>query len=159
LIARRQHKIDVQVSKAFAQVIPELYRVQIQNFFIKGLQSGDFDQALMMGVMMIRQAPTQAKHAANAAEGMGRAAATGESSSSALVVRSQVRLTLAGAQRILEGATKKAIAMDLKMNIAVVDDGGHMIAFERMDGARPASGYTATTKAVTAATFRAPSGP
>ena len=29
------------------------------------------------------------------------------------------------------------------MNIAVVDDGGHLIAFERMEGARPASVYTA----------------
>ena len=41
------------------------------------------------------------------------------------------------------------------MNIAVVDDGGHLLAFDRMDGARPASGYTAITKATTAATFRA----
>ncbi len=45
------------------------------------------------------------------------------------------------------------------MNIAVVDDGGHLIAFERMDGARPASGYTAITKATSAATFRQNSGP
>ena len=43
--------------------------------------------------------------------------------------------------------------------MAVVDDGGHLIAFERMDGARPASGYTAMTKATSAATFRQPSGP
>jgi glc operon protein GlcG len=68
-------------------------------------------------------------------------------------------LTLAGAQRLLEGAQKKAVAMNLKVNIAVVDDGGHMIAFERMDGARPASAFTATTKAITAATLRAPTGP
>ena len=49
--------------------------------------------------------------------------------------------------------------MGLKENIAVVDDGGHLIAFERMDGARPASVYTAMTKATTAATIRQPSGP
>ena len=49
--------------------------------------------------------------------------------------------------------------MQLKMNIAIVDDGGHLLAFARMDGARPASGYTAMTKAVTAATFRAETGP
>jgi glc operon protein GlcG len=49
--------------------------------------------------------------------------------------------------------------MNLKVNIAVVDDGGHLLAFARMDGARPASGYTALTKAVTAATFRAATGP
>jgi glc operon protein GlcG len=49
--------------------------------------------------------------------------------------------------------------LQLKVNIAVVDDGGHLIAFERMDGARPASGYTAITKATSAATMRQPSGP
>ena len=49
--------------------------------------------------------------------------------------------------------------MNLKVNIAVVDDGGHLLAFDRMDGARPASGYTAITKAITAATFRAETGP
>ena len=49
--------------------------------------------------------------------------------------------------------------MNLKMNIAVVDDGGHLLAFDRMDGARPASGYTSLTKAITAATFRQPTGP
>jgi glc operon protein GlcG len=49
--------------------------------------------------------------------------------------------------------------MGLKVNIAVVYDGGHLLAFARMDGARPASGYTALTKAVTAATFRQETGP
>lgn len=49
--------------------------------------------------------------------------------------------------------------MDLKVNIAVVNDGGHLLAFERMDGARPASAYTAMTKATTAATFRQATGP
>ena len=49
--------------------------------------------------------------------------------------------------------------MSLKINIAVVDDGGHLLAFERVDGARPASAYTAITKATSAATFRQPTGP
>jgi glc operon protein GlcG len=80
-------------------------------------------------------------------------------SASALVVRNQVRLTLAGARRIIEGAEAKAVAMGLKMNIAIVDDGGNLLAFERMDGARPASVYTAMTKATTAATMRQPTGP
>jgi glc operon protein GlcG len=77
----------------------------------------------------------------------------------ALVLRNQVRLTLGGARTILAAAEAKAAEMKLKVNIAVVDDGGHMISFIRMDGARPASGYTATTKAVTAATFRQATGP
>jgi glc operon protein GlcG len=76
-----------------------------------------------------------------------------------LVTRNHVKLTLAGAELIVAAAREKASAMKLKVNIAVVDEGGHLLAFARMDGARPASGYTAMTKAVTAATFRAPTGP
>jgi glc operon protein GlcG len=76
-----------------------------------------------------------------------------------LVTRNHIKLSLGGADLIVREARKKAEAMQLKVNIAVVDDGGHLIAFARMDGARPASGYTAQTKAVSAATFRIPTGP
>lgn len=60
---------------------------------------------------------------------------------------------------IIAAAKQKGAAIGVKMNIAVVDDGGHLLAFARMDGARPASGYTALTKAVTGATFRQETGP
>ena len=60
---------------------------------------------------------------------------------------------------IILAAKQKGAWLGLKLNISVVDDGGHLLAFARMDGARPASGYTAITKAVTAATFRQPTGP
>ena len=76
-----------------------------------------------------------------------------------LVTRDRIELNLAGAEVILSAAKMKAAAMALKVNIAVVDDGGHLLAFARMDGARPASGYTAITKATTAATFRQETGP
>jgi glc operon protein GlcG len=76
-----------------------------------------------------------------------------------LVTRDRVLLNLAGAETVLEAAKKKAAAMALKCNIAVVDDGGHLLSFARMDGARPASGATALTKAVSAATFRQETGP
>jgi glc operon protein GlcG len=76
-----------------------------------------------------------------------------------LVTRDRVQLNLAGAEAVLEAAKKKAAALGLKCNIAIVDDGGHMIAFARMDGARPASAATALTKAVSAATFRQETGP
>ena len=76
-----------------------------------------------------------------------------------LVTRDRVQLNLAGAEAVLEAAKKKAAAMGLKSNIAVVDDGGHLLAFARMDGARPASAATALTKAVSAATFRQETGP
>lgn len=84
---------------------------------------------------------------------------SGESTDSPLVVRGRVGLTLSGARRVVSGAEAKAAEMGLKVNIAVVDDGGHLLTFARMDGARPASGYTAMTKATAAATFRQATGP
>jgi len=74
------------------------------------------------------------------------------------LIRNRAHLTLAGAEAALKAAQAKAAAMNLKVNIAVVDDGGHLLAFARMDGARPASAYTAITKATTAATFRRETG-
>ena len=76
-----------------------------------------------------------------------------------LVTRDRVQLNLAGAEVVLEAAKKKAAALGLKCNVAVVDDGGHLLAFARMDGARPASAATAQAKAVSAATFRQETGP
>lgn len=76
-----------------------------------------------------------------------------------LVARNKVQLNLAGAEAVLEAAKAKAAALGLKVNVAVVDDGGHLLAFARMDGGRPASGNTALVKAVTAATFRQETGP
>lgn len=76
-----------------------------------------------------------------------------------LITRGQVKLNLAGAELVVVEARKKADAMKVRLNIAVVDDGGHLLAFARMDGARPASGYTAMTKATAAATMRTATGP
>jgi glc operon protein GlcG len=75
------------------------------------------------------------------------------------MARNLQRITLAGAELILQAAQAKAREMGLLVNIAVVDDGGHPIAFARMDGARPASAYTAITKATAAATLRQATGP
>jgi hypothetical protein len=60
-----------------------------------------------------------------------------------LVIRNQTRLTLAGAQIVLKAAEQRAEALAVSENIAVVDEGGHLLAFARMDGARPASVATA----------------
>lgn len=76
-----------------------------------------------------------------------------------LVTRERIELNLAGAEAIVAAAKVKAAAMGVKVNIAVVDDGGHLLAFARMDGAPAASSYTAMTKAASAATFRPESGP
>jgi glc operon protein GlcG len=92
---------------------------------------------------------------------LARPASTDEKKPAAppLVTRGRVTLNLTGAEAVLAAARKKAEVMKLKVNVAVVDDGGHQLAFARMDGARPASTYTAITKAVTAATFRQETGP
>src|SRR5262249_23796014 len=75
-----------------------------------------------------------------------------------LVTRGRIQLNLAGAEKVIGAARRKAAALGVKANIAVVDDGGHLLAFARMDGARPASAYTAQTKAASAATFRQETG-
>jgi glc operon protein GlcG len=82
-----------------------------------------------------------------------------EKPAGALASRNRIQLNLAGAEVILAAARAKAQAMKVRENIYVVDDGGHPIAFARMDGARPGSAYTALSKAVTAATMRAATGP
>jgi glc operon protein GlcG len=76
-----------------------------------------------------------------------------------LVTRNHVKLQLAGAQKVIQGALARAKEMKLTVNVAVVDEGGHLLAFARMDGARPASVYTALTKATAAATYRQSTGP
>lgn len=76
-----------------------------------------------------------------------------------LVTRNRVQLNLAGAETVVAACKKRAAELGLKSNVAVVDDGGHLLAFARMDGARPASAATALTKAVSAATFRQETGP
>jgi uncharacterized protein GlcG (DUF336 family) len=45
------------------------------------------------------------------------------------------QLTLADAQRVLDAALEKAVEIGQPMNVAVVDDGGHLLAFARQDGA------------------------
>ncbi len=73
--------------------------------------------------------------------------------------RDAARLTLAGAQRAIAASRSQAEKMGVLSNIAVVDEGGHLLAFVRMDGARPSSAYTSITKATAAATHRQATGP
>lgn len=75
-----------------------------------------------------------------------------------LVNRDVTRLTLEGARAVLAAAERRAVEIERPMNIAVVDDGGHLLAFARMDGAKPASVEIALTKARAAALRRSPTG-
>lgn len=76
-----------------------------------------------------------------------------------MLSRNNIRLTLEAARAILTAAEKKAREIKVPQNIAVVDDGGHLLAFARMDGAKLSSIEVALTKARAAALRRAPTGP
>ncbi len=76
-----------------------------------------------------------------------------------LIMRSQPKLTLEGALAVLAAAERRAHEIGVPMDIAVVDDGGHLLAFVRMDGAKISSVEIAINKAHSAAIRRQPSGP
>jgi glc operon protein GlcG len=76
-----------------------------------------------------------------------------------LITRNTPKLTLAGAKAILAAAEKRSIEIGVPMDIAVVDDGGHLLAFQRMDGAKVGSVEIAMTKALSASLRRQPTGP
>lgn len=56
--------------------------------------------------------------------------------------------------RVLSAARQQALAQQWSVSIAVVDDGGHPLALERLDGCAPASAYIAMEKARSAALGR-----
>ena len=69
---------------------------------------------------------------------------------------SVVTLDQAGAQTVLQAAKKEAQQRNAPSAIAVVDPAGDLLAFQRMDGVRPASAELAIEKARTAARLRRP---
>jgi glc operon protein GlcG len=71
-------------------------------------------------------------------------------------MRTKVCLTLADARAILAAARAEAEKNAWEVSIAVVDDAGVLVAFERTDGAFPHSAEIATRKAWTAAMVRLP---
>ena len=60
------------------------------------------------------------------------------------------------AQAVIRAAVSEATRRIWKMNVAVVDSGGNLVAFQRMDGAMLASIQIAEHKARAAVTFRRP---
>lgn len=68
-------------------------------------------------------------------------------------VRSSAALTLSGAGAALDAALRHATDHDLRMNVAVVDPGGVLLTFVRMDGAFAHSGPIAIDKARTTVGF------
>ncbi len=158
LIARQDRKAEALASpKSLRDELTRARLHAIRDAFTAEFRKGDVDAGLTQGVQAAAKAlgeirPSIAREAAVTEGGMS-------AGTSALVMRGQVRLSVAGAKKVIAGAEAKAIELKLKSNITVVDDGGLLLAFERMDGARPASISTSHTKAISAATFRTATGP
>jgi glc operon protein GlcG len=171
LIARKDRKVDVLASPRSLRETLGVPRLNsIRDAMTEQFGKSQVDAGLMKGIEAAETAlaairPTRRFEGYPGVPSTTTAASPAASpvaspaSASPLVLRQQVRLTLAGARKAIAGAEARAAEKGYKMNIAAVDDGGHLLAFARMDGARPASVATATTKAVTAATFRQPTGP
>src|SRR5205823_12983615 len=63
-------------------------------------------------------------------------------------------LTLPEAQAVITGAHECAAKIDALVTVAVVDEGGHLQALGRMNGAAPLSAQIAEAKATSVALFR-----
>src|ERR1700674_2275286 len=62
-------------------------------------------------------------------------------------------VSLKQAQAVIDKAHTKASQLGIKVTVAIADEGGHLVALGRMDGAIPLSPQLAEAKAVGAAMF------
>ena len=69
-----------------------------------------------------------------------------------------MNITLAQAEKMIAAAKAKAVELNTKMNISVVDAGANILAFARMDGAWLGSADISLKKAKTARFFDMNSG-
>ena len=73
-------------------------------------------------------------------------------------VKDSKTLTLAGGLAVLNAAIAEAERIGQPMCISVVDTGGNLLAFGRMDGSKALSVISTRNKAVTAALSNEPTG-
>ena len=73
-----------------------------------------------------------------------------------MYIANSKRLTLAGAQKMMEAAIGQATAAGYAIAVAIVDGGGHPILIQRMDGGRFHTVHSSTTKAICAASNKRP---
>ena len=69
-------------------------------------------------------------------------------------MKTKPQLTLEDVKKIAAGAEAEAQRNGWAVAIAIVDDGGHLLWFQRLDGAAPVSAQIAPAKAHTAALGR-----
>jgi uncharacterized protein GlcG (DUF336 family) len=100
---------------------------------------------LVLAAVAVVAPPTTWVSAQNQAGGSAAGGAAGD-------------ITLEQARVVIEAAVRKARELDTKMDIAVVDAGGNLKAFARMDGAWLGSIDIAQKKARTARFFDMPTG-
>ena len=67
-------------------------------------------------------------------------------------------LTLSEANQVVSAAVAKAQELNIRISVAVCDAGGHLVAFNRMDGAIWAGAYGSQGKAVASVAFGRASG-
>ena len=60
------------------------------------------------------------------------------------------------AMNMIQAGHSKALELDISVSVAVVDEGGRLVALGRMDRARPMSVDIAINKAYTSASFQVP---
>ena len=63
-------------------------------------------------------------------------------------------LTLDDVKKIAAGAEAEAVKSNWAVTISIVDDGGHLLWLQRLDGAAPVSSWIGPAKAKTAAVGR-----
>ena len=157
LMAKDDHRLEVLVSREYSALNVRAKKFAIRDAFLDDFRKREFDAGLRHGLDVVEKTFASSLGDANKLPAM--TPRPSEAATPGLLKRNQAKLTLAGAKRLIAAAETKASEQGYKMNIAVVDDGGHLLAFSRMDDARPASVATAITKATSAATYRAPTGP
>ena len=74
-------------------------------------------------------------------------------------VKTKKALTSKGARMMMDIAIAKATELGIAVTVAVVDDGGHLLMLERMEGGRFHTVHSATTKAAAAASNKRPTAP
>jgi glc operon protein GlcG len=72
-------------------------------------------------------------------------------------MRDKPSLTAVDVEKAMEACKAKAQEHKWNVSIAILDDGGYLLAFHRMDGAPPISAEVAIGKARTSAMARRPS--
>jgi len=71
-------------------------------------------------------------------------------------IKAKKTLTSRGVRLMMDAALARAAELDITVTVAIVDDGGHLLMLERMEGGRFHTVHSATTKAATAASNRRP---